>query len=52
MRGERSWKAREGSLKSQASQDDCEIYALGLAKKLRAFSEDERLEIMYNIEIV
>ena len=35
---------------SQASQDDCDIYVLGLAKKLRAFSEEERLEIMYDID--
>ncbi|CAH2003137.1 unnamed protein product [Acanthoscelides obtectus] len=34
----------------QASQDDCDIYALGLAKKLRAFSEEERLEIMYDLD--
>lgn len=35
---------------SEASQDDCSIYALGLAKKLRAFSEEERMEIMYDID--
>ncbi|KAF5306024.1 hypothetical protein FQR65_LT00739 [Abscondita terminalis] len=35
---------------SQASQDDSDIYALGLAKKLRSFSEEERLEIMYEID--
>ncbi|CAH1999561.1 unnamed protein product [Acanthoscelides obtectus] len=32
---------------SQEHPDDCEIYGMGLAKKLRAFSEEERLEIMY-----
>lgn len=35
---------------SQAPVDDCEIYALGLAKKLRAFTEEERLEIMYHFD--
>lgn len=35
---------------STAPPDDCEVYGIMLAKKLRAFTEMERLEIMYDID--
>ncbi|KAJ8720808.1 hypothetical protein PYW08_006273 [Mythimna loreyi] len=42
----------EGKLKKREvpPPDDCEIYAMGLAKKLRSFTEEEKLEIMYEFD--